>query len=262
VLKFGNAEIHTIDPGLLCQHEPFEVHPKLYDEHKLSVRVRVYYDIRPKSPMKARSGFRTKWLSEGGHKMFLDGVLGNRMASVREVYEDVDHIDLLAYNDDELDEIINESFTLGLSIMVHIVGDGGLDQLLKVLERLKNHRIVNNWPVKITHPEMYHPDQIERIAESKAIWDIEPAQLWSDAADLRRIIREERLKHCFVLRSLIDPGVVVVEPINPLTGIQAAMVRCSSMNLAERISLTEALQMKVMTVIHYLKTRFTDNFNI
>jgi predicted amidohydrolase YtcJ len=132
----------------------------------------------------------------------------------------------------------------------HVIGDRGLDQFLNVLERLQSEGIESRWPVKLTHVELCHPDQVARIAALKAFCDIQPGQLTTEASFLPSVIGHSRMQHCFPLRSLINAGVVVagssdapVEPTNPMIGIQAAVVRHPAMNLEERISLHEALQL-------------------
>jgi predicted amidohydrolase YtcJ len=250
LLEIGVAEIHPVDPGMLMQHEPFDVYQRLKEEGKLPLRVKIYYDQRPVGPVKVRSGFGDGWVGYAGHKIFLDGALGSRTAALRERYSDVDRTGVLVHSDKELYEIIVESFRRGLQVMAHVIGDRGLDQVLAVLERLQAEGITSTWPVKLTHVEMCHPDQIARIARLNVVCDIQMAQLPSDAPYLPRIIGEERMQHCFVLRSMFDAGIVVtgsadapVESTNPLTGIQAAVLRCPSMNPSEAITLAEALRM-------------------
>jgi predicted amidohydrolase YtcJ len=100
------------------------------------------------------------------------------------------------------------------------------------------------------HCELCHPDQVERIARLGAFCDMQAGQLTSEASFLPSVIGRERMMHCFPFRSLIDAGVIVVgssdaptEPPNPMIAIRAAVVRHPTMNLDERISLHEALQM-------------------
>jgi predicted amidohydrolase YtcJ len=141
-------------------------------------------------------------------------------------------------------------FEAGEQIMAHVIGDRGLDQLLSVLERLESEGVRSDWPVKLTHCELCHPDQVKRIARLGAFCDVQPAELVGEAEYLPYILGTERMQHCFPFRSLVDAGVVCagssdapVDSANPLIGIRAAVVRHPLMNVDERISLNDALKM-------------------
>jgi predicted amidohydrolase YtcJ len=255
-LELGIAEVHAISADIVLAEENVRAYETLRDSGKLGVRIRVYLtDLDDTKPV-----VEDDWLSYGGHKIFVDGAFGGRTAAMRHPFGDVDRIGILRYTDEKLYETIKKTFEHGVQLMAHVVGDRGLDQLLSVLERLKSEGVTSDWPVKLVHCELCHPDQVARIARLGAFCDMQPGQLISEASFLPAAIGLDRMQHCFPFRSLIDAGVTVVgssdapvDPADPMIGIHAAVVRHSSMNLDERISLHEALQMYTINAQKLIK---------
>jgi predicted amidohydrolase YtcJ len=258
-LEVGIAEVHAIDPAVMNQDEPIDVYQELLERGKLSVRVRLYYAELPVLPIMVRSGFGNDWIAYGGHKIFLDGALGSRTAAMREPYEDSGGTGILRFTEEELYNTVKRDFLRGRQLMAHVIGDGGLDQILNVLERLHNEKIVSGWPVKLTHVQICRPDQVERIARLGVYCDMQPYHLLSDARYLPSAIGQERFDCCIPLASLFRAGVVVsggsdapVEPYDPLTGLHAAVVR-GGFNDAERISLHDALKLYTINAQKVIK---------
>jgi predicted amidohydrolase YtcJ len=262
-LAVGIAEVHAISADVVLAQENVHAYETLRDSGKLGVRIRVYLtDLEETKPIGDDN-----WLSYGGHKIFVDGAFGGRTAAMREPFGDADRIGVLRYTDEKLYETIKKTFEHGAQLMAHVIGDRGLDQLLSVLERLKSEGVRSDWPVKLVHCELCHPDQVERIARLGAFCDMQPGQLTSEASFLPAAIGLERMQHCFPFRSLIDAGVTVVgssdepvDPQNPMIGIHAAVVRHPSMNFAERISLHEALQMYTINAQKLIKNDHRKGF--
>jgi predicted amidohydrolase YtcJ len=255
-LEFGIAEVHAISADAILAGENVHAYETLRDSGKLGVRIRVYLtELDEKRPV-----VEDDWLSYGGHKIFVDGAFGGRTAAMREPFGDADRIGMLRYTDEKLYETIKKTFEQGVQLMAHVIGDRGLDQLLSVLERLESEGVRSDWPVKLVHCELCHPDQVERIARLGAFCDMQPGQLTSEASFLPDVIGFDRMQHCFPLRSLMDAGVTVagssdapVDPENPMIGIHAAVVRHPAMNPAEKISLHEALQMYTINAQKLIK---------
>jgi predicted amidohydrolase YtcJ len=256
VLRLGIAEVHAIEANIILAQEPVHVYESLRDSGQLSVRIRLYLTERPNE----HSIEDDEWLSYGGHKIFVDGAFGGRTAAMREPFNDVNRRGVLCYTDDELYKCLKKTFECGLQLMVHVIGDRGLDQLLDVLEKLASEGVHSDWPIKLTHCELCHPEQIDRIARIGAFCDVQPGQLTSEVSFLPDVIGHERMQHCFPFRSMIDAGITIVgssdapvDPDNPLIGIHAAVVRHEAMNLKERISLHEALKMYTINAQKLIK---------
>jgi predicted amidohydrolase YtcJ len=254
-LSLGIAEVHAISADAVLAGESVWAYEKLREEGKLAIRIRLYLTEAENPGIED-----DEWLSYGGRKIFLDGAFGGRTAAVRKRFADANTKGVLRFSDEELYETVKDTMKRGSQLMAHVIGDRGLDQLLGVLERLLSEGVKSEWPVKITHCELCHPDQVERIARLGAFCDVQPAQLTTDAEYLTAIIGSERMQHCFPFRSMIDAGITIVassdapvESDNPLTGIHAAIVRHPAMNLAECISLDDALKMYTINAQKLIK---------
>jgi predicted amidohydrolase YtcJ len=255
-LEIGIAEVHAISADVVLAGEAVHIYERLRNEGKLAMRVRLYLtDLQD-----GRNMEEDEWLSYGGHKIFVDGAFGGRTAAMNEPFVDVNTKGILRYNDQELYEDIRNTFVSGVQLMAHVIGDRGMDQLLNALERLDSEGIRSGWPIKLTHCELCHPEQIRRIARLGAFCDVQPNQLISESSFLPAAIGVERMKHCFPFRSMIDEGVTIVgssdapvDPDNPLIGIHGAVVRHPEMNLEERITMDEALKMYTINAQKLIK---------
>jgi predicted amidohydrolase YtcJ len=260
LLSEGIAEVHTVGTQKVIMSENVCLYEKLRVSGKLPIRIRIYNKELPKKSSTLTSESDSDWISYGGLKIFVDGAFGARTAALREPFADANHRGMLIQSDDKLYELIKEAFERDLQIMAHCLGDRALDVLLDQIERVKTEGIESKWPIKFTHVELCHPDQFERMVKLGGFCDVQPRQLISDAPYLEEIIGNDRKQLCFSFRSMIDTGLTLVgscdapvEPTNPLTGIQAAVLREPTMNLNERITLEEGLRMYTINAQKMIK---------
>jgi predicted amidohydrolase YtcJ len=174
-----------------------------------------------------------EWLSYGGHKIFMDETFGGRMAVMWELFNDANRRGILRFMDDKFSECLKERFDCVFQIIMHVIGERGLDQLLGALERLASEGVRSDWLIKLTYCELCHPEQVDRIG---AFCDMQPGQLTNKMSFLPAAIGEERMQHCFPFCSMINAGVTIVRssdaPVdsdNPLIGLHVAVVRHEAM---------------------------------
>jgi predicted amidohydrolase YtcJ len=154
------------------------------------------------------------------------------------------------YSDDELYRTLTAAFQADVQVMAHCIGDASLDQFLNVLEKAKSNGIRSRWPVKLTHVELCHKEEIQRMAPLGCACDVQPHMIITDSPFLEGILGLDRRALCFPFRTMIETGLIVtgssdapVEPIDPRTGIWAAVVRTPQMNPSEALSLDDALKL-------------------
>ena len=99
------------------------------------------------------TGSGSKWLSIGGIKVFMDGALGARTASMLEPYElDTNNYGIVVTKEDELLSIANKANINGLAMTVHAIGDRANREVLNVYEKLRrNVRERGDPPSKLRH---------------------------------------------------------------------------------------------------------------
>jgi hypothetical protein len=85
---------------------------------------------------------------------------------------------------------------------------------------------------RIEHVQIVHPDDIPRLAQLGVIASMQPVHVMDDWPVADRVWGHERSRTAYALRSLLDAGTHLalgsdcpVAPLNPLLGIQAAVLR-------------------------------------
>jgi predicted amidohydrolase YtcJ len=68
-----------------------------------------------------------------------------------------------------------------------------LNQLLDAPEQLASEVERSDWPMKLAHCELCHPEQVDRIARISAFCDVQAGQLTSEVLFVPAAIGEERI---------------------------------------------------------------------
>lgn len=161
-------------------------------------------------------------------KLFMDGAMGSRGASLFEPYDDSsDESGLLLWNETEFYALLEVIKDRGFQVACHAIGDKA------------NHLVLNGYEkVKVLRPRIEHaqhllPSDIARFKEIGVIAAVQPLHLPADMPWLDKRLGQKRAKAgAYVWKSLLDTGGKVVGgsdapivDINPLLGIYAAITR-------------------------------------
>jgi hypothetical protein len=189
-----------------------------------------------------RTGSGDKWLRIGGIKVFMDGALGARTASMLEPYElDTNNYGIVVTEEDELLSIANKANTNGLAMTVHAIGDRANREVLNVYENLRQDEMERGDPPsklrhRIEHVQLLHPNDYLRLASSQIIASMQPIHATADMT-LAEKYWGDRISGAYAWRTQIDAGAILafgsdapVESINPLWGIHAAVTRSNRTN--------------------------------
>ena len=240
-MSYGVAEIHTVGANCSGLSEHIYQYQDMKQRGKLPVKIVVYLD----QETDIGSYLGDDFVSYGGLKIFMDGSLGAQTAALREKYNCCDGTGILNHTDEELLHILEKANSKSQQIMAHCIGDRGIEQIVRVCEKIKM-----KYPVKLTHVQLCPKDLIERISKLNIITDVQMHMLVSDSPLLEMWLGKERIKDVFPINSMIKAGITVtgssdapVEPFNPMTGIWASVVRPSNTSQEENIPLEEALKM-------------------
>ncbi len=197
-----------------------------------------------------RTGFGDNQLRVGGVKIFADGALGPRTAAMIEPYEsEPDNRGIEVTEKEEMASMAKEASTNGLSVTIHAIGDRANHDVLDVFEALANlddsgrmsgsrisdsassNSFAHGLRHRIEHAQILHPDDFKRFAQLGVIASMQPIHATSDMemADLHWGARAE---YGYAWRTMLDEATVLafgsdapVDPIEPLTGIYAAVTR-------------------------------------
>jgi predicted amidohydrolase YtcJ len=232
--SFGVTSIHD-----MSNTSNFEVYRELSDQKKLTARLYVYIPISAidllTGPEK-RAFPQNDFLKIAGLKGFVDGSLGSSTALFFDSYSDDPSKRGLLVADMFPEGIMEKRLTAadqaGLQAAVHAIGDEANHIILDLFEKVieKNEKRDRRW--RIEHAQHLIPEDFERFGKLRVIASVQPYHAIDDGRWAEQKIGRERSRHTYAFRSLLERGAVLacgsdwtVAPINPLTGIYAAVTR-------------------------------------
>jgi predicted amidohydrolase YtcJ len=232
--SFGVTSIH--DMGYMSN---FEVYQELLDRNRLSARLKVYIPISSLDNLtevqkKAFSG--GDLLKIAGLKGFVDGSLGSSTALFVDPYtDDPEKRGLLAADmfpeGVMLERLLSADRNL-LQVAIHAIGDEAnhiiLDLIQEVIQR--NGKRDRRW--RIEHAQHLLPGDFERFGKLRVIASVQPYHAIDDGRWAEDKVGVERARYTYAFKSLLESGAALafgsdwtVAPIDPLTGIYAAVTR-------------------------------------
>ena len=226
----------------------FRTYQELRRRDELGLRVLQQFPVCNLGHLAAiglRSGLGDAWLRVGGVKMFADGALGNRTASMLQPYiDEPSNWGVAATDPEEMLEQALAASAAGLSLTIHAIGDRANRDVLNVLAEVREDegRRAKETSSFILHPsslrhriehvQCIHPDDLPRLAQLDVIASVQPIHATSDMRIVDRYWGPERAPDAYPFRRLLDSGARLVfgsdgpiEPHAPLIGIHAAVTR-------------------------------------
>jgi len=180
-------------------------------------------------------------------KVLTDGSLGARTAALKEPYaDDPSTRGILNHSFEELKTMIRKADDAGFQIAVHAIGDLAVADTLRAFREALGEKAVRKHRHRIEHVSVLSPSLIRKIKASGLLVCVQPHFLVTDFWVESRL-GLQRARWTYAFRSLFRSGMLVaassdapVEPLSPLLGIWAAVVRQSFPE--ERITVEEGLQ--------------------
>jgi len=224
--RCGLTSLHDVD-----SIPAFAAYQRLHARGELGVRVIKYLPVATLDSALAlglRAGLGDDWLRVGGVKVFADGALGSRTASLLAPYVgEPDNVGVLTIEEETLERIARGAAAGGLPLAVHAIGDRANRMVLDVLERLGPGPLRH----RIEHVQLLHPDDVGRLAARGVVGSMQPIHATQDFEMADRYWGD-RCATAYAWRSLLDAGTVLafgsdcpVEDPNPFLGIHAAVTR-------------------------------------
>ncbi len=231
------AELHTM--GITGVHAPeeaeaFSDYQALWAHGRLRLRLLTHLPqnrLEEAIALGIRSGFGNEWLRVGALKIFADGSLGSRTASLLQGYEDDPaYRGLPTLSVRELNDLVLRAARADLAVAIHAIGDRAVRLSLDAIERAQREA-TPPLPHRIEHAQLLHPQDIPRFHALGVVASMQPIHCPSDMPVARRFWGD-RCRYAYAWKSLLDQGAVLafgsdtpVEPINPWYGIHAALTR-------------------------------------
>ncbi len=235
--RFGVTSIHDISST-----EDVRAYQILAARGELTLRI---FCITPlpqwQAPATAgiRAGFGNDWIHLGGLKGFADGSLGSTTALFEKPYNDAPTISGLPNEmmlpEGHMLEMALGADKAGLQLAIHAIGDKANRIMLDIYTEVAKQngaRPDRRW--RIEHAQHVRPEDFARFAQLGVIASMQPYHAIDDGRWAEKRIGHERAKTSYAWRTFLDQGVRLafgsdwtVAPLNPMTGLYAAVTRAT-----------------------------------
>ena len=239
----GLAGVHSDDLNLVVPVKDMPVILQAYKELSEAdeLPIRVHQQCRMLNlPMieKFCSEYkvRTKWgknFTIGDIKIMGDGSLGAHTAVLRGEYKNApDDHGISLHDDEELYAMFRVAHNAGYPIVVHVIGDGAMDQVVNGYELVMNENPKPNMRHGIIHCQIMDEAQQDRFVKLNLLAYAQPVFVRYDSQIVDDCVGSELAKTSYNWRRYIDLGVHMsggsdcpVEDCDPLANLYYAVTR-------------------------------------
>ena len=232
--RTGIVAIHNANDT--CDGLAFRTYQELRRQGELGLRVLQQIplcNLEHAAAIGLHTGLGDAFLRVGGIKMFADGALGSRTASMLQPYEDEpDRWGVTAMDPEEMLEAALMASRSGLSLTIHAIGDRANRDVLNVLAEVRAQEGGARLRHRIEHVQCIHNEDLPRLAELDVLASVQPIHATSDMLIVDKYWGPRRARGAYAFRQLLDSGAHLVfgsdgpiEPHDPLVGIHAAVTR-------------------------------------
>lgn len=215
---------------------------RLADENKIKIRVYNSVDINNTSEfpkvLNNNELNSNELIQTRAIKLYADGALGSRGASLIEPYsDDPTNSGLMTLKEGEAKLILEKALKEGVQINIHAIGDFGNREVLRWYKNAFDQIPIANRKIKdprwrIEHSQILHIDDISLFSEYGIIPSMQPSHAIGDLYFAENRLGKKRLAGGYAWRSLIDTGSIIaggtdapVETGDPRIEFYAAIVR-------------------------------------
>ncbi len=191
-------------------------------------------------------------------KVYADGALGSRGATLRKEYSDQSgHFGAMITPKDELDELADRIAKAGFQMNTHAIGDSANVSVLRAYKNVINDTNDLRW--RIEHAQVVTPLDMDNFSKN-IIPSVQPTHATSDMYWAEDRVGAERINGAYAYKSLLNSAGMValgtdfpIEKVNPMHTFYAAVARKDLENYPEegyRIeeALTREETLKGMTI--------------
>ena len=245
LLKMGLTSLHCIIEDIT----EFAAIKALKREGKI---VQTIYPILPvknsieyfsKSVQKHRSPGEGRSL-----KIYLDGSLGARTASLSKPYnDDPDNSGMLTTSHREFLEIAESAKELELQLCIHAIGDNAVHVALQTLKQVFGAKHCKRFRHRIEHASLTSAPLRSEMRQLGVIASVQPRFIYSDTWAAKRL-GNQRAHQLYAFKSMLGQGIPIasgsdcpVENPDPFEGIWSAVTR-PDMNPNQVLTVNQALE--------------------
>jgi predicted amidohydrolase YtcJ len=249
IVEAGVTSVHWI----VSSSTEISIIQRLRVENKLPLRI---YIIVPANLLGnvpclgSCKGFGDNVVKVGGVMIFADSFLAARTAALLQPYSDDPATKgKLLYTQEELNALVGKVHKANLQLIIHAMGDQAIDVALTAIQEI-SETSGKNRRCRLEQAAVLNEGLISRIKQQKVIVSVQPRVAASEFSVWAAVdhLGSKRARWLYPLKTLLKEGIRVIggsdcpmEPLSPLSGIQAAAAR--QFFPEERITIDEALRM-------------------
>ncbi|WP_326419519.1 amidohydrolase [Amycolatopsis sp. H20-H5] len=168
-------------------------------------------------------------------KLYIDGALGSRGASLWQPYSDAPGTrGLPRMSQDELNDRVRRVVEAGYQCAVHAIGDQGNAMVLDAYQQALPANRASQWRHRVEHAQIMAVSDIPRLAQLGLIASMQPTHATDDMTMAESRLGRDRIAGAYAWRSFLRHGAVIaagsdfpVSTENPFDGMHAAVTRTS-----------------------------------
>ncbi|MEM3000443.1 MAG: amidohydrolase [Candidatus Bathyarchaeia archaeon] len=247
IVRAGITSVHWI----VLSAVELAVMQRLLAQNKLPMRV---YMIIPAAFIDRVADFKVNddlSLRIGGVLITVDGYLASKTAALFQPYNNGSGTsgDMLCTRD-EIVTVASRILKMNLQPVLHAMGDRAVDAALTAIEQISAEPLRKLGRIRIEHAAVLNKELIGRMKKLDVVVSVQPLVIASEFSTWSALenLGVERGRWLYPLKTLLENGIRVIggsdcpmEPLNPLMGIQAAVLR--EVFPEENLTVEEALRM-------------------
>ena len=179
------------------------------------------------------TGYGNDRFKIGPLKLFVDGSLGARTSLMRNEYNDDRTTKGVAcMKQEQLNELVEIADNNKFQVIVHAIGDEGINQALNSYERIYNPHTNNQLRHGINHCQITDIELLKRFKSSNSIAYVQPIFLHYDLHIVEDRVGKELASTSYAFKTMHDLGIHVaygtdapVEDLNPFECMYCAVTR-------------------------------------
>ncbi|WP_266205118.1 amidohydrolase [Pontibacter kalidii] len=202
---------------------------------KGELQMRVYAMLNPSQENQdhyfKNGPYKTDRLNVRSFKIYSDGALGSRGASLLKPYADKhNHYGFLLASEQEFRDIAAKLYEHGFQMNTHAIGDSANRLLLDIYGEVLGGENDKRW--RIEHSQIINPADMAKFGQYNIIPSVQPTHATSDMYWAGDRLGKERIKHAYPFKELMQQNGYLalgtdfpVESINPFYTFHSAVAR-------------------------------------
>jgi len=199
------------------------------------LKIRVYAMLEPSEKnieyFVKKGIYKTNYLNVRSIKLYADGALGSRGASLIEPYsDDPENSGLIIETRDFYHDICKLAYENNYQINTHAIGDNANRLMLDIYSEYLKGANDKRW--RIEHAQVIHPDDVNKFGEFNIIPSIQSTHCTSDMYWADERLGEKRIKNAYIYKVLLEQNGWIpngtdfpVEKIDPRLTFYASIAR-------------------------------------